>query len=211
MFVTSSACVTVTVTKSLRRLGLSSPRTKFPPPDVAGYGLVVLPQKATPANKDRLLMLCRSFVATLAPQQNLPFGFPRDRALVTIWPLDDKKVTNLNQEDCEVLLDHYDLLTGESNASIQVGGLSGRGPFLIGWVPSNSRHIRDAVVLVVDMSNFDTQASFDDALLFWKKKMIENPALWKRGFSVELIRLVIRDFVDHYGSSIIEALKFEHP
>jgi len=61
------------------------------------------------------------------------------------------------------------------------------------------------------MSNFDTQASFDDALLFWKKKMIENPALWKRGFSVELIRLVIRDFVDHYGSSIIEALKFEHP
>jgi hypothetical protein len=187
------------------------PAKDIPPPNLGGYGVVALKAKATPASKERLEMLCQSFLATLPPQQSLPASIPTNQQMITIWPIDDPQAVRPGYEDCELLLDHYDLYGGQSaiaDAIAQGNNLSGRGPFLIGWAPSNSRYIPDAVVLVVDMSQFDTQVSFDDAMPFWQKKIVKNPELWKSGFSIELIRLAIRDFVDHYGAGILDGLKF---
>ncbi|HJS87290.1 MAG TPA: hypothetical protein VJ779_17690, partial [Acetobacteraceae bacterium] len=83
----------------------------------------------------------------------------------------------------------------------------GRGPFLIGWSPSNMRGVPDAIVLIVDMSDFESQQSFDEAFLFWQRKIVEDPQLWRSGFSLERVRLAVRDFVDHYGKSIEAAIK----
>jgi hypothetical protein len=49
------------------------------------------------------------------------------------------------------------------DADKQKQGLaSRRGPFLIAWAPSESRFVPDAVVLVLDLSDKDSQRSFTE-------------------------------------------------
>jgi hypothetical protein len=190
------------------RAFLSSSR--IPPPDVGAYGVAALRAKPTPANTARLNMFCTAFIKTLPSQYSLPVGMPVTQEMITIWPIDTAKPVQLPQENCDYLLDHYDLYGGVAaiaDATAQRKNLSGRGPFLIGWSPSNSRQIPDAIVLVVDMSDFDTQDSFDEALMFWQRKIVEDPSLWTSGFSAERIRLATRDFADRYGTSILKAVK----
>jgi hypothetical protein len=155
-------------------------------------------------------MVCAAFLASLPAQRDLPPQIAVSQQMLTIWPVDNPDASAHGKPDCDTILDHYDLFGGQSaiaDAEAQGQVLSGRGPFLIGWSPSNTRGVRDAVVLVIDLTEFDTQGSFDEAFLFWQHKIIEDPALWKSGFSVERLRLAARDFVDHYGSDILKALK----
>jgi hypothetical protein len=65
----------------------------------------------------------------------------------------------------------------------------------------------DHLVLVVDMSADNTQARIDRAFSFWKDKIVEDPALWRSGFSVERVRAAIHDFADQYGSDFLAAIK----
>jgi len=186
------------------------PSKSIPPADVGAYGLVALRAKPTPANTARLNMLCVAFIKSLPSRYSLPVGMPVTQEMITIWPIDDPKQVRPEEENCGYLLEHYDLYGGQSaiaDASIQGKNLSGRGPYLIGWSPSNSRYISDAVVLVVDMSDFETQDSFDEALMFWQRKIVEDPSLWASGFSVTKIRLAMRDFADRYGTSILKAVR----
>ncbi len=178
-----------------------------PPPGLGAYGVVALKAKPTSASAARLAMLCQSFLASLPPQSSLPAGTPLSAQMVTFWPVDDRPVPAA--AECPTLLDHYDLWAGQSaihDAAAQGNDVSGRGPFLIGWSPSTSRLRPDAIVLVVDLSQFEAQASFDEALLFWQRKVVEDPALWRSGFSVTGLRLAMRDFADHYGSDILKAI-----
>jgi hypothetical protein len=186
------------------------PTDKIPPPDVGAYGVAALRAKPTPASQKRLEMFCLAFLKTLPPMTSLPLGMPVTQEMITIWPIDDAKALPAKTENCQVLLDHYDLYGGQSaiaDALAQGNDVSGRGPFLIGWSPAKSRLTGDAVVLVVDMSSFDSQDSFDEALTFWQRKVVEDPALWASGFSITKIRLALRDFADHYGSSILTAVR----
>jgi hypothetical protein len=155
-------------------------------------------------------MFCLAFIKSLPSQYSLPVGIPVTQEMITIWPIDNPKAIQSDRESCDLLLDHYDLYGGQSaisDATAQGNKLSGRGPFLIGWSPSSSRFVPDAVVLVVDMSDFETQESFDEAMMFWQRKIIEDPTLWGSGFSATKIRLALRDFADRYGSSILKAVK----
>jgi hypothetical protein len=187
------------------------PAKDIPQRDVGAYGVVALKAKSTRASRERLGMACQAFLASLPPQKSLPPGIPIAQQMITIWPIDNPQAIDPDDSDCNVLLDRYDLyggLAAVQDAVLQGKTLAGRGPFLIGWSPSNSRRVRDAVVLVIDMSAFDTQASFDEAFLFWQRKVVEDPALWRSGFSIEGIRLAVRDFADHYGNDILKAIKF---
>ena len=183
--------------------------SEIPPAGVGAYGVVALRTLPTPANHDRLMMLCRSFLASLPAQQTLPASVSLKDQMITVWPLSSPPPQDPPQ--CDYLISNYDLYGGISaveDAAGQHYRLSGRGPFLIGWSPSTMRGRPDAVVLVVDMSGFETQASFDDAFRFWQDKVVEDPSLWREGFRLERLRLAIRDFADHYGESILGALKF---
>jgi hypothetical protein len=130
--------------------------------------------------------------------------------MLTIWPLENPSAKEALADDCKFVIENYDLYGGISaiqDTQRQGGKLDGRGPFLIGWSPSNSRGIRDKIVLVVDLSSFESQDSFDNAFLFWQKKIVQDPMLWRSGFSVEGLRLAIRDFVDHYGQDVMKATR----
>jgi hypothetical protein len=172
------------------------------------YGVVAFRSKPTPASQARLQRVCTSFLSALPPRDEGAVATKPDRDLMaTIWPVDDPTVAH--PSDCEYLIAHYDLYAGQTairDAERQGRELDGRGPFLIGWAPSNARGEPGAVVLVIDLSPFDRQESFDEMFQFWQSKIVEDPALWKNGFSVERVRLVTREFVDQYGDNIMKAI-----
>jgi len=187
------------------------PAGSIPPAGVGAYGVMALRALPTPASLARFTMACTAFLASLPPQADLPASVPLSEQMLTIWPLKEPEPGQERaQLDCPTILQRYDLqggLAAVRDAASQDHPLEGRGPFLIGWSPSNMRGVRDAIVLIVDMSNFDSQQSFDDAFLFWQRKVVEDPQLWQHGFSLERLRLSVRDFVDHYGASIESAIK----
>ena len=187
---------------------------EVPPPTVGAYGLVAFRAKPTSSTRARLLMACAAFTASLPRQQDLAGVVPTSEQMVTIWPLDEPDAPQAKNDDCDFLIDHYELYGGVSaieDADRRGATLNGEGPYLIGWSPSNARGVPDQVVLVVDLSGFESQDSFNSAFLFWQKKIVEDPQLWRSGFMVERIRLALRDFVDRYGNDILSAVKIFGP
>jgi hypothetical protein len=182
---------------------------QIPPPSIGAYGIVAFRARPTTASRQRLLMTCASFVSYLPRQDTIPASVPLSDYMLTVWPLDNPDASEAKKDDCNYVIDHYDLYAADSaiaDAEQQGAHFGAAGPFLVGWSPSNTRGVKDKVVLVVDMSSFDSQDSFDHAFRFWKEKIIQDPTLWRHGFSIEGMRLAVRDFVDHYGSSIISAV-----
>lgn len=179
------------------------------PKNIAAYGVVAFRALPTPATRGRLRIACISYTKTLARQADLPNSVSPGDQMLTIWPLDDPTNAQAAADNCDFVIDHYDLYGGDSaiqDALRQGAKLGDAGPFLIGWSPSNTRGIHDKLVLVVDMSGLDSQESFDQAFLFWKMKVVEDPALWQSGFHSEELKLSVRDFVDHYGKAILAAV-----
>jgi hypothetical protein len=180
----------------------------IPPPSIGAYGVVALRSKPTPANRERLLRTCIAYRASLPPQRTLPSSIPPSNQMLTIWPLDEPDASEALKDDCDFAVDHYDLVGGilaiQDASRHQGANLEGVGPFLIGWSPSNTRGVPDKVVLIFDLSHLESQASFDEAFTIWQKKIVENPTLWVSGFSVTKIRLALRDFIDHYGSDVVQ-------
>ena len=113
-------------------------------------------------------------------------------------------------DDCEYLIDHYDLTAAElavRDAKRQHVNFDGQGPYLIGWSPSDTRGIPDKLVLVIDMSNDNDQAAIDRQFLFWKNKIVEDPLLWRNGFSTDGVRAAIRSFADEYGKQMLHSIR----
>ena len=184
----------------------------IPPPEFGAYGVMAFRAKPTSVTRERLKMACAAFIAYLARQIDVPKSVPLNDQMVTIWPLDSPDADEAKKDNCDFMLDHYELYGADSaisDAKKQGAKFGNDGPFLIGWSPSNTRGLPDKLVLVVDMSPYDSQDSFNQALLFWKEKIVEDPKLWRSGFSIESFRLAVRDFVDHYGDAILVALKIE--
>ena len=149
-----------------------------------------------------------AYRASLPPQKTLPSSIPPSNQMLTIWPLDEPDASDALKDDCDFALDHYDLAGGilaiQDASRHQGANLEGIGPFLIGWSPSNARGVPDKAVPIFDLSRLESQASFDEAFLIWQKRIVEDPTLWASGFSVERIRLVLRDYIDHYGTDAIK-------
>jgi len=183
----------------------------IPPPGVGAYGVFALRALPTPATHDRLLMACRAFLATLPKQSALPASVPLRDQMLTVWPIDDPKEAAAHDEDCDYLERHYDLYGGISaieDAESQRHKLEGRGPFLIGWSPSTMRGVPDAVVLIIDMSEYSDQRDFDDALDLWQRRIVDDPSLWRDGFTLEGLRIRVRNFANSYGGAILRGIKF---
>jgi hypothetical protein len=193
----------VPVRAYLRSLDIPARSASF-----AAYGIMAFRAKPTSVTRERLKMACASFVAYLAREADLPALVPLIDRMLTIWPLDSPDADEARKDNCDFLVDHYELYAADSaisDAEKQGAQFGNDGPFLIGWSPSNTRGVPDKLVLVVDMSSYGSQDSFNQALRFWKEKIVEDPALWRSGFSLEKFRLSVRDFVDHYGETILAA------
>jgi hypothetical protein len=182
--------------------------SEIPPHDVGAYGVVAFQSKATPASRAKLTMVCNAFVAFF-PRNETSSVSPSDQ-MITIWPIDNPNAPETNRDDCDYAIDHYDLNAAEAaikDAQRQHAAFAGEGPYLIGWSPSNARGVPGNLVLVVDMSGSNSQAVVDHQFLFWKQKIVEDPSLWRKGFSVERIRTEIRDFANEYGQDLLTSIK----
>ena len=191
----------------LRPVRAFLPAGSIPPPGVGAYGVVAFSALPTDASRERLKKVCASYLATLPSQAAIPASIPLRDQMITFWPVQGNPAPS---PDCDWLLDNYDLFGGTSaiqDAESQGQDLSGRGPFLIGWSPSTARGVKDAVVLVVDLSPFESQASFDGQFAFWRREIVENPSVWRGGFSLEGLRLAVRDWADRNGSNIVQAIR----
>ena len=186
---------------------------QIPPPGVGAYGILALHGRPTAATNSRLTMACNAFLAYLPRQEDLPSSVPLTDQMLTIWPVDNPDAPEMKADKCDYMLGHYDLYAAQSamqDAERQHGDFAGEGPFLIGWSPSDTRGRPDKLVLIVDMSSYDSQDRFDHALQFWKEKIVEEPDLWRSGWSLDQLRLAIRDFTDRYGSDIVHAVRLSH-
>jgi hypothetical protein len=184
----------------------------IPPAGFGAYGMVAFTALPTDdEGRQRLARICKSFLASLPSTGSLPASVAHRDQMVTIWPLDDPRNPAAQAGDCDYLIGNYALYAGQSainDTRDRKHKLDGRGPFLIGWSPSNTRGVKDAVVLVIDLSAYDTQDSFDAEFRLWEREIVENPTLWRNGFSVENLRLAVREFADRYGQSILDGMKF---
>jgi hypothetical protein len=197
-----------------KRKGCFSPVREYlrakdiPPPEAGAYGIVVFQSKLTPANKTKLMMVYNSFISFFPRSEtsNVPIS---DR-MITIWPLDDPDADQAKADDCDFILNHYDLNASESainDARVQHATFDGEGPYLVGWSPSNSRGVPDKLVLVIDMSADNNQTMIDHKFLFWKNEIVEDPSLWRSGWSLDDVRVLIKDLSDRYGEDMLSAIE----
>ena len=130
--------------------------------------------------------------------------------MITVWPVDEPNHEQAKKDNCDFVLDRYDLVASQlaiADAQKQKASFEGAGPYLVGWSPSKARGAPDALVLVVDMSADNNQGDIDNKFRFWKTKIVENPELWRNGWSVEGVRAAIHNFADQYGQAILDAIK----
>jgi hypothetical protein len=182
----------------------------IPPTGVGAYGIVVLKARPTSATRAKLTMICKSFQAHFDRNETIPSSVPTSDRMITIWPVDNSAAPEVKADDCNYVLDHYVLHVADlarADAEDQNVTFEGEGPYLVGWSPANTRGMPDKLVLVIDFTRANDQATIDHDFDFWKDKIVRDPSLWRQGFSLAGMRQSIKDFADHYGSEIIEAVK----
>jgi len=189
---------------------LIEPR-EMPPREVAGYGIVAFTTLALSHDVERYKSVCEAYKATLMSQADLPPDTPLSAQMITYWPIGNKNTPEAQRADCAHLVANYAIRLGLeaiADADKKKEGLaSRRGPFLIAWAPSESRLVPDAVVLVMDLSQLDTQRSFVEVFQDWRQHITDNPELWQRGgFNVEAVRRIIRDTFDRYGDGLLRLI-----
>jgi hypothetical protein len=186
---------------------------EMPPRDLAGYGLVAFTTLPAAHDIERYKLICEAYKATLMSQSELPSNTPLSEQMITFWPIRNKSTPEAKRTDCSHLVGNYPLRLGLDaiqDADRQREAFANRrGPFLIAWVPSDSRSKPDAVVLLMDLSPFDGQRSFVEIFQDWRQKITDNPELWRRGggFDIEATRRIIRDTFDRYGAGLMKLIK----
>jgi hypothetical protein len=183
----------------------------MPPRDVAGYGIVAFTTRPVSQDIERYKYVCEAYKATLISQKELPSNVPPAEQMITFWPILNKNTPEAVRTDCQHLVNNYALRLGFDaiqDADRQHEGFaSRRGPFLIAWAPSESRYQPDALVLVMDLSSFESQRSFVEVFQDWRQQIVDNPHLWRRGFDVTSVRRIIRDTFDRYGDGLMRLIK----
>ena len=184
--------------------------TEIPPDGVGAYGIIAFKSKGTSATRSKLMMVCASFIAHFPPNNSIPATVPLSDRMITIWPLDDPEAEKAKADDCDYVVDHFDLYGRKSaiaDAELQHADFSGEGPFLIGWSPSNTRGVPNDLVLVVDMSADNTQERIDHDFTSGRTRSsrIRRSGARASRWSGSGSRLMISPISD--GSDVIDAIK----
>jgi hypothetical protein len=103
--------------------------------------------------------------------------------------------------DCELLIDTYDYAQATKIAS-SIGKLGAEGPILVAYGQPFERASPSSNALVLDLSNFADE-DLDRAFGIWKDRITRNPAVWKDGFNLELVREAFRNLIQKYGEQIV--------
>lgn len=185
----------------------------FPPAAFAAYGILAFPTRPiVDADVQRFIMFCQAFVATLPRTSEV--STPLGDQMVTVWPLtSDAAASGLNKvsgDPCKKAVESYGLVIAQSainEARLTGIDVSGPGPFLLAWSPSAKKGDKDAIVLVVDLSDVQTDAQAKAKLAVWVKEIVDKPERWRGGWTVEGMREAAKLFVDNLGTSIYNTIK----
>jgi hypothetical protein len=181
--------------------------SKYPPKEFAAYGILAFRSRPSPYDRERHLMFCNAYVATLSHADELEV--PRSEQMATVWPLvsDDasdrlNRLRNYAKEICQIAVDNYGLVIAQKaikDAEFTGKHLSRAGPFLLAWSPATEKGKKDALVLVSDLSDVTTYEQAHERFLAWSRDIESDPALWIGGWNLERLRTYIRNWVDKYG------------
>jgi hypothetical protein len=191
---------------------------QYPPNEFPAYGILAFPQHATPASRDRHLMICEQYVAAFPHATELP-GTPKSKQMVTVWPIDNDKVAikldryTSRENICSIAVDRY----GLALASAAIGDAfrsqrhrllrgdpvdvhsRGRGPFLLAWAPGSQKGASDAVVLVLDLTRVNMPRHAEAIFERWRREIEQDPSLWSNGWDITSVKLRLRLWADDMG------------
>jgi ribose transport system substrate-binding protein len=174
----------------------------FPPFTTAAYGIVAFPQGSTPDQQERMRSICEAYYETFPRSSEVLT--PLARQMITVWPIDSPQsliqISNKSGdvETCKLAVEHYGLTTSltaikeaeSTNTSLK---LIGSGPFLLGWAPSSEKGKKDTLVLTVDLSGANTTGHYLEYFREWRDDIEQKPEVWNNGWTLEKVRLAIRD------------------
>ncbi len=189
-------------------------RDSFPPEAFAAYGILAFDTLATGADRDRYVAICEAFFGALvnATDADAP---PPEAQMVTVWPVDDRDDPGLpdalntaraGADSCDRAVDFYDVQVAQTaidDARRAGVSTSGRGPFLLAWAPAARKGAADAVVLAADMGGVTTAQEAKDVLRIWRDDIERDPSLWTGGFTVEKLRVKLRQIANRYGEALL--------
>ena len=181
--------------------------SQYPPDQFAAYGIVAFPSRASATTRDRHLMICKAYLASLPHTSELD-DIPTQEQMATVWPVTsaaafDEQSPVAESEVCEWAVDEYGLVTG-LDALLEAGialkeNLNRRGPYLLAWSPSSQKGEPDAIVLAVDLTGITTYRQANDVFVKWRNEIQLDSDQWEDGWNVEQVRLTIQQWVDDIG------------
>ncbi len=119
--------------------------------------------------------------------------------MVTFWLLGSAPAAST----CEALVASYDYARATVIART-LGRLGSRGPILVAWrTPFKFGAAQTGEALVVDMSDFTSEADISEAFRIWRDRISQDSENWSHGFSLDLIRVALRSFLNTYGQQIV--------
>lgn len=203
---------------AVRAARVFSGPSHYPPEQFAAYGIVAFRTRPSVHDRDRFLMICDAYVASLPHTSELLVS-SREQ-MVTVWPLqsdayeaklNDYALTHAEKQtaaggECGIAVDNYGLVTSQQalKEAAMVGvPVTKRGPLLLAWSPSATKGKPDALVLVSDLSNVTTYQQALDIFVAWSRDIEANPALWRNGWNIGTARVYIQHWVDKYGSKAL--------
>jgi hypothetical protein len=183
--------------------------SQYPPILFKAYGIVAFPSKAAPPEVQRYRMVCEAYATTIlhAREVDAPLG----EQMTTVWPIDnDPEARRLNdalpEDPCENAVKYYGLRAAKQaieDAKQSNAVVSGRGPYLLAWSPARQKGQRGALVLSSDLSEVTTLDQAKERFRAWSDDIEKNPDLWRGGWNMEKVRVVIRLWADRYGTQFL--------
>lgn len=189
---------------------------EYPPEGFRGYGVIAFKSLATDFDRVRHNIICEAYIAALVPN-----ALEKSRNIdkfVTIWPImSEEKSSKLNStpisgrgEICSEAINHYNAqLADRAIRAARKAGFedTGRGPFFLGWLPSDGYGRQDALIIVMDMSLVETYTQAEALIAEWKLDIQSDPSLLRNPYSPEMLRRKLRRWSDKYGYGFLTFVK----
>ena len=208
-------------TMSKFRVGASrlfAAENQYPPTSFAAYGIIAFRSLATEATSDRYIAICEGYSSSILSFHELVCkNVERSQQMVTIWPLkrvDLADTLNSNVNDpsdyCQEIVRQINLTLSQNSiktAEIQMGTkLTGDGPFLLAWSPSQNINEEDTLVLSLNLSRVTNVQQATRMFNFWIDEIEKDSKLWSSGWNLERFRLKVMLAADRIGNDILQLL-----
>lgn len=181
----------------------------FPPANFAAYGILAFKSKASDQDKSRHIAICRAFINSIRPFDEIPT--PIEFQMATVWPVATREMAQrLGQtsgdEICDTAVANYGIVAADSairHAELAGADIQGIGPYLLAWSPSTTKGREDAIVLIADLSTIDEYIPALRIMLEWVRDIERDPSLWSSGWRLEKARRILQQWFDRRGTQLL--------